>query len=194
MADLFGGRFMPDILARRHGAGERLAEAGSLLDEAADEQIESLRTRVSWLTRRAQGLEHDDTPLSPALEEELRQSERELLERVRRARLTRQPGPPGTAPAEPGLDVAALRAALGAGEALLEYGVIDDELFACVVSREHLVLHRQVAPWPEVLQALRSARFQIEALSHGAEPLAGHLASLTARCQARMAQLHALVW
>jgi CHAT domain len=156
--------------------------------------VNSLRTRVSWLTRRAQGLELDDTTLSPVLEEELRRSERELLERVRRARLTRQPGHAGPSLAEPGLDVAALREALGAGEALLEYGVIDDELFACVVSREHLVLQRQVARWPDVLQALRSARFQIESLSHGAHLLAGHLASLTARCQARMAELHSLVW
>lgn len=173
--------------------GERLADAGPGPQTRGDEQIDSLRTRVSWLTRRAQGLEHDDSLLSPALEEELRRSERELLERVRRARLTGRPGQDPTG-LEQELDLAALRGALGAGEALLEYGVIDDELFACVVSRDGIVLQRRLAAWPAVLQALRSARFQIETLSHGAEAITGHLDSLVARCQARMAQLHRLVW
>lgn len=173
--------------------GERLSEPATGPDALADEQIDSLRSRVSWLTRRAQGLEHDDSPLSPALEEELRRSERELLERVRRARLTRRPGQDPTGADQP-LDVDALRDALGAEECLLEYGVIDDELFACVVRREGVVLQRRLAAWPAVLQALRSARFQIETLSHGAEAMASHLPSLTARCQARMAQLHGLVW
>lgn len=177
--------------------GERLEEPSAPADAEAgadaDDPIYSLRGRVSWLTRRAQGLELDDSLLSPALEEELRQSERALLERVRRARLVRRPGI-DAAGLEPGLDLPALCGALGPGEALLEYGVLDDELFACVVTAEGVVLQRRVASWQAALQALRSVRFQIEALSHGAQAMAGHLASLTARCQTRLQQLHGLVW
>ena len=57
-----------------------------------------------------------------------------------------------------------------------------------------MLLLRHLAPWPEVLEALRSARFQIESLRHGAAPAHRHLATLTARTQTRMARLHALVW
>ena len=72
---------------------------------------------------------------------------------------------------------------LGEGDALVEYGVVDDELFACVVTRAGVVLQRHVADWPAVLEAVRSARFQIETLRHGAAPVARHLAVLTERAQ-----------
>ena len=72
--------------------------------------------------------------------------------------------------------------------------MVDDELFACVVTRAGVVLQRHVADWPAVLEAVRSARFQIETLRHGAAPVSRHLAILTERTQTRMRQLHALVW
>ncbi len=83
---------------------------------------------------------------------------------------------------------------LGAGDALVEYGVQDDELFACIVDRDGVALHRHLARWSEVLDALRSARFQIETLRHGAAPVAQHLAPLTERARIRLRKLHALVW
>ena len=86
------------------------------------------------------------------------------------------------------------RTLLGEGDALVEYGVVDAELFACVVTRAGVVLQRHVADWSAVLEAVHSARFQIETLRHGAAPVARHLAILTERAQKRMRQLHALVW
>ena len=80
------------------------------------------------------------------------------------------------------------------GDALVEYGVLDDELFACVVTRAGVALQRHVAHWPAVLEAVHSARFQIETLRHGAAPVSRHLAILTERAQTRMRRLHALVW
>ena len=72
--------------------------------------------------------------------------------------------------------------------------MVDDELFACVVTRAEVALWRRIANWPAVLEAVRSARFQIETLRHGAAPVSRHLAILTERAQKRMRQLHALVW
>ena len=60
--------------------------------------------------------------------------------------------------------------------------------------RAGVALKRQIADWPAVVEAVHSARFQIETLRHGAEPVSRHLALLTERARSRMRRLHALVW
>lgn len=201
--------------------GERLEGRGARADDGAtdDTPTQDLRARFNWLSRRAQGLLDDETAASPALVEELRRTEQALMERARRQRLAQAPGhgagrvesapsitpradpPAATAVFAGDADTAsatelpaALCAALADGEALLAYGVLDNELFACVVKRDGVTLRRRLAAWPEVLAALRAVRFQIESLSHGATPLAQHAATLLARCQARLGQLHGLLW
>jgi CHAT domain-containing protein len=79
-------------------------------------------------------------------------------------------------------------------DVLVEYGVQDDELFACIVTPATVTLHRNLASWSKVLDALRAARFQIETLGHGATPVQQHIQTLTDRARIRMQQLHALVW
>ena len=181
---------------RARSLGERLAEGGGLAEDAAT--THGLRERLNWLYRRAQALE-DDGESSAALSDELRRTELALLERARRDRLARHA--PAAAPAtgrgegnDEHLDIEALHGRLGDGGALVEYGVLDDELFACVVTRTGVTLHRQLAAWSEVLDALRAARFQIDTLRHGAAPVREHLDRLTSRAQLRMGRLHALVW
>ena len=180
---------------RARSLGERLAEGGGLADDAA---THGLRDRLNWLYRRAQALD-DDGESSAPLSDELRRTELALLERARRDRLARHA--PSAAPAtgraegsEEHVDIEALHGRLGDGGALVEYGVLDDELFACVVTRTGVTLHRQLAAWSEVLDALRAARFQIDTLRHGAAPVREHLERLTSRAQLRMGRLHALVW
>lgn len=186
---------------RARSLGERLAEGGGSVDAdaAADAAAtHGLRDRLNWLYRRAQALD-DGGESSAPLTDELRRTELALLERARRDRLARHA--PSAAPAtgrgagndEP-LDIEGLHARLGDGGALVEYGVLDDELFACVVTRTGVTLHRQLAAWSEVLEALRAARFQIDTLRHGAAPVCEHLERLTSRAQLRMGRLHALVW
>ena len=180
---------------RARALGERLArgtdpDAGADPVDTAD--TGDLRARLNWLYRRVRRLQDEAMP-SAVLTAELRTTEHLLLERARRQRLA---APDRHEPAGPDDDVnvEALQELLGEGDALVEYGVVDDELFACVVTRAGVALKRHVAHWPEVLEAAQSARFQIETLRHGAAPVSRHLAILTERAQTRMRQLHALVW
>lgn len=174
---------------RARSLGERLAQGSGLEDNAS---TQGLRERLNWLYRRVQRLDHEGES-SSALTGELRRTELELLERARRARLS-APAAERAAVSDDHVDVDALQNSLGEGDALVEYGVLDNELFACVVTRASVGIQRHVAHWSEVLEATHSARFQIETLRHGAASVARHLATLTERAQARMRRLHALVW
>ena len=175
---------------RARSLGERLAQTTG---PAGDPSTQGLRERLNWLYRRVQRLD-DDGESSTALSDELRRTERELLERARRVRLADAANPQQPSGVDDDFSVEALQALLGDDGALVEYGVLDGELFACVVTRAGVSLQRQLAPWPEVLDALRAARFQIDTLRHGAAPVQRHLASLGARTTQRMVRLHALVW
>ncbi|MGM9487146.1 CHAT domain-containing protein [Ideonella sp. YS5] len=175
---------------RARTLSERLAVVAQA-EAPADADTAALRARVSWLARRAEGLQDDDDVPSPALREELQASEQSLLERVRRQRLAAAT----PAATSDGLDARRLAATLGPGDALLEFALDGDELFACLVRPDGIDVHRRLASWPDVLQAVQAARFQLEALGHGAAAsLQDRLPTLAARCDARLAQVHALVW
>lgn len=155
-----------------------------------DDETVALRERVNWLYRRVQRLQDDAEP-SAVLARELASAEHELLERARRQRLA---APLAQVQALAGLDLAALQAALGPRDALVEYGVMGDELFACVVTPGKVRLVRHLASWTMVLDAVRALRFQIDSLRHGAAPVRQHLAVLEQRTRLRLARLEALVW
>jgi CHAT domain-containing protein len=174
---------------RARSMSERLGQ-GAAFD--AVPSAPGSRDRLNWLYRRVQQLE-DEGESAAALGEELRRTERELLEGNRRARLLLSQ-PELVEVAEHEVDVTRLQDLLSATDALVEYGVLDDELFACVVTRDSISVHRQLASWAEVLEALQAARFQIDTLRHGAAPVQHHLPALAARTQLRMGRLHALVW
>jgi tetratricopeptide (TPR) repeat protein len=181
---------------RARSLGERLVQ-GSAATEG-DASTRQLRERLNWLYRQVRQLDNDGEP-SAGLAAELQRTERELLERARRARLAAPPlvaaePTEGNDPVDDGFTLEALQRRLGEGGALVEYGVLDDELFACVVTPGAVSVQRRVARWSEVLDALRAARFQIDTLRHGAASLQPHLAMLEARARQRMARLHALVW
>ena len=166
------------------------AAAGPSGGESAEVGV--LRARLHWLYRRTQRL--DEPPqVSAQMLQEQRQVEDALLEEARRQRLA---APDGHRPAgaEGGFAAAALVGQLGDAEALVEYGVLDDELFACVVTARGVQVHRSIASWPEVLEALRLMHFQMETLRHGAAPVSQHLDTLARRAGQRLHQLHELVW
>jgi CHAT domain-containing protein len=174
---------------RARTLGERLEHHANVADDAS---TQALRERLNWLHRRVQRMDDDGEP-SAAMTQTLRHTERALLEQSRRTRL-----------AAPALDTAphhgddlavrTLQGLLGDDGALVEYGVQDNELFACVITPGSVQIHRRVAAWGEVLDALRAARFQINTLRHGTTLMQKHLDSLTMRTQQRMQRLHALVW
>jgi CHAT domain-containing protein/tetratricopeptide (TPR) repeat protein len=184
-------RYRARSLADKLDEGEAEQDA-----QARAEGDPELRERLQWLYRRVQRLQDEDER-SPALQDELHRAEHELLERARRRRLAAHPVAadlPGAATNPAAFSVAALQAALSAHDAVVEYGVLDDELFALIVTRSQLLLQRHVASWAQVVQALHSTRFQIETLRHGVAPVQAHLAAITHRTQLRLQQLHALVW
>ncbi len=179
-------RFRARVLGER--LGEPTGNAGESLESDPEKD---LRTRLSWLYRRRQKL-IDDGDDSQSVSLEARQVERDLLELARRRRLT---GNVDALSTDSGaFDPTALQAALAEGEMLIEYGVVDDELFACVVTRYCIALQRRMANWSEAVEAIRTARFQIETLRYGAGSVDRHLALLTRRSQAALRRVHDLVW
>ncbi len=180
-------RFRARVLDER--LGEATAAEG---DEPDDEVASTLRARLNWLYRRMQRLDEEAEP-GAALVDEARRIELELLERARRQRFAAQAGPSDRHRSE-AFDVQTLQSLLGVTEALVEYGALDNQLFACVVTHDRLDIVHPLAAWDDVLDAMRSARFQVETLRHGAGPVERHLDILTQRMQVRMSRLHDLVW
>jgi tetratricopeptide (TPR) repeat protein len=176
-------RFKARALRERLGSGavEAVHVAGS----------EALRARLNWIYRCQQRLVEDEGDAPAALHDEAARLESELLEAARRERLLLAPG---AAPLEHVFDLAALPAALGAGRALVEYGVVGDELFALVVRSDGVRLHRRMASWAAVVQAVQGLRFQLDTLRAGESLPAAHAPMLQDRARRRLAQLHALVW
>jgi CHAT domain-containing protein/tetratricopeptide (TPR) repeat protein len=180
-------RFRARSLAERLDAGGADPEPEP---EGEGKGAPALRERLQWLYRRVQRLDDDGDP-STELAAELRRTERELLEQARRQRLGAPLRPSAAVDA---LDLAALRKALAPGDALVEFGVLDDELLAWIVRPAGVQLLRQVASWREVQRALRAVHFQMDSLRHGSAQLQTHLPSLTQRAQTRLRQLHDLLW
>lgn len=216
----------PDLLGRQAGpeaTGPEVAADAPELGAGPDAPVAVLRSRLDALYRHEAQLVEQDRAPPPELGAAMRQLERELLERVRRARLaeaaratahdfqtphsphapdpTITPTSPAVAsardaphPGPAGLDVPALQRALGPARALVAYGVLDDELFAVVVRAGGVHLMRRLASWAATERAVESLRFQLEAPRAGEAAMAAHRERLASRTQQRLAQLHGLVW
>lgn len=177
---------------RARSLGDRMSSSKGDTSEPERSAAVDLRARVVWLYRRLQRLQ-DEAGTSTELTAQLRSAERELLERLRRARLV-ETGDADVRIDALELDASALRAALRNGDALVEYGVIADELFACIVTQQGVRVQRHLASWREVSAALHSLRLQLDTMRHGLQRLQRHLPLLTQRIQACLQRLHSLVW
>ncbi len=147
-------------------------------------------TRLVWLQRRQRHL-RDDHDAVVSLDAQIRAAEHELLDRARRNRFS------ATARAraiDSALDTQALQQHLKADEALVEYGVLDDELFAVVVTPSAIVLHRQLASWRRVVEVVRWTRFQLESPAYGGAAMQRHAAALQHRVTHHLRALHGLIW
>ena len=173
---------------RARALGDRLRRRESFDDEDATRE---LRTRANWLRRRVTRIADEGGEVASALDE-LRQAELALLEHGRRERLVNARASGESSAFDDDLET--LTRSFQSGDALVEYGVVGDELFACVATADGVRVRRGIASWREVQENLRSARFQIESLRHGSGPLASHLEVLVHRAQVRMRRLHHLVW
>ena len=169
-------RFRARALGERAGAGPRPRETTRPTRRAC-------ATRLNWLYRRVQRLQDDGEP-SAALTDELRRTEHELLERARRAAPRGARGRPRQRAPTTHFDCRRLAGACWA--TTTRWSSTACSTTSCSPASSlapACALQRHVARWGEVLEALRSARFQIETLRHGAAPVAQHLAILTERAQ-----------
>lgn len=153
----------------------------------ADATARALRERLDWLYRRA--LREREEGRAGAWSE-VRALERELAEHLRRERIAAPGALAGPAP--DALDLAALRARLAAADALVEYGALDDELFAVVVRRDGETLVRRLASWREAQAGVQALRLQIDGLRLGAADR--HLGQRIERATRRGQALHAQLW
>jgi tetratricopeptide (TPR) repeat protein len=166
--------------------------ARQVFDEAGDPVAIALRTRVNWLHRRSLRFEQQGE-ISQRVLDELNNSESELLEHSRRRRMARVHSGDDDAAVEC-LDIGALQEALEVRDALVEYGLADGKLFACVVSHAGVEVIRTLPRWDTVQQAICATRFQIDALRHGSAMPARHLPVLMHRARTNLVALHDLVW
>lgn len=157
----------------------------------ADGSLGVLRDRVRWLhchLGRPDAAPRDNK----ALREQLVVLERDLLESLRRQRLSE--GDIDGVSARAPLDLGALLAALGDDTVLVEYGQAGGELFACTTSSEGVRLWRGLAKAAEWTEALRRVRFQIDTMRHGTDRLSAHAEMLRSRSRHHLGCLYDMLW
>jgi CHAT domain-containing protein/tetratricopeptide (TPR) repeat protein len=187
-------QFRARALSERLGEWRRLSEKEGTAE--SDDEVR-LRQRLNWLNRHLQQLidNGDDTE---AAVQEARTVERDLLERARRRRIaTAAESNAQTAESTSTrtFNPETLRKVLvSETDVVVEYFAIDDELLAFIADRASVTLVREIASWSEVLDAIETARFQIETLRFGAETAAQHSARLNRRAELAMASLYRLLW
>ena len=179
---------------RARALADRLGSV-AYFEADSDTQLRDLHHRLAWSQRRLRRLREDGEDTDVA-ESEIRKLEHEYLEVQRRSRLTA--GDRGSSASEATSasqqSFATLQAALPAGAAVVEYGVIDDELFACVVDGESVHVVRHITAWSTVEGAIRRVHFQMDAMRTSQLLPLQHLRQLEARARHALQQLHALIW
>lgn len=166
---------------RARALDERRRETGLV----PDAEVLRLRQHLNWLYRRAQRQGAGEGEPTG----EILRAEAELGERQRRQRVLAAPGA-DAAERPSAFDTAALPP----GAAIVAFGVLDDELFACVLRDGAVRLVRRLAGAAAVQEAVEAAQFQLATLGSGAGTLQRHLDTLVERALRRLEALHRLVW
>jgi CHAT domain-containing protein len=169
---------------------ERLEHAAPPAPVAGPDQEDTAERhlRLRWLQQQRQRrIQDGEGDLPAALQAETTRLERELLETARRRRVLAATA--GVA-SPSRLDLARLQQRLRPERALVEYGVVGDELFAVVVTASRVEVARSLARWPLVEEALRQLRFQLETLRGDPQALLPHMPLLLERARRRLQQLH----
>ncbi len=187
-------QFRARALSERLGESRKLREKEGIVER--DDEIR-LRQRLNWLNRHLQQLVDNGEDTESATHE-ARNVERDLLERARRHRIaaaTRPNAQNVESIATQTFNAETLRTLFShESDVLVEYFAIDDELVAFVANHAGVALVRNVASWGDVLDAIETARFQIETLRFGAEAAAQHSERLNRRAELAMTALYRLLW
>lgn len=180
---------------------ERLGEPKHTLAETTVErqtvlEAKELRAQLDLLYRRISKLQIEGES-TEGLVEESRRIEQKLLEHARRERIASANGSDQLSRGNrlnSAVSATAVRAALRKGEALVEYGVLDDELFACIVKAEAILVVRNLSHWASAKNAIDDVRFQVGAPQFGMVSQGRHEQLLQARVQAAQKTLYDLVF
>lgn len=178
---------------RARALADRLGEV-ALSHRTGDASLDDLQYRLAWSQRRLRRLRQDGDDTDVA-ETEIRQLENEYLEALRRWRLTNTGNRQSELAAS--LDeqsLAAVQERLPESSAIIEYGVIDDELFACVINDVSVRVVRRVATWNTVEGAIRRVQFQMDAMRTSRLLPPQNALLLEARARKALQQLHGLIW
>lgn len=187
---------------RARALSERLA-ADDRRDAGGQAPTDGRRDRLDWLLRRLRRQQQGEGP-DDGLERLVLRDEQALLEQLRRQRiaLAGAASTASTAGAERGdaegaapapFDPDRLRRALQPGDALVEYGVVDDALFAVLATRD-AVHCCPLGSWAAARRALQGVRMQLDSALLQLPAMVAHEATLRQRAQARLQQLHAHLW
>ncbi len=163
------------------------------LAQADAEPEEPLPEREGWRWLHGQwrqALAAGDGSRAADLQQRTRRAESEWLEAARRARAAAAGG--RSAGPAPALEPAALRAALGAGQALVEYVQLGERLAACVVTAQGVAC--KLLDGRDLDRRIESLRQQLDTLRHGASMLQRHADQLAERARRHLAALHAQLW
>jgi CHAT domain-containing protein/predicted negative regulator of RcsB-dependent stress response len=178
---------VPNVAAEGRECGP---DGGNIESSAHDVE----RSRLNWLYRRIRRLEADGENAEPLVEESKR-IEQNLLEYVRRERIGSIDG--RTSPdASYGLaiDPLSIQSKLGPTRALIEYGILDDELFVCLVKSDGVSVQRNISHWPTAKAAIEQVRFQLGTIHYTPTMIVHHNETLLRRLKAALKQLHDLIW
>jgi CHAT domain-containing protein/tetratricopeptide (TPR) repeat protein len=186
-----GARSGPRERARRRRI-EELNYWYRRLNEA--ERGEAPRAAAEPIRREIAHREAEIASLSRAA-----QLERSTVAADESGRVTPGAGPRATArsllaPASGAILLSDLATVLDAGEALVEYAMLDDELHAFVVVDGHLTHVGPFASRASVAEAIERWLFQAEKTTLGADYLESHAGSLAEVARRVLGHLHALVW
>ena len=156
--------------------------------------LDDLQHRLTWSQLRLRHLREDGDD-TEATEIEIRRLEQEYLEVQRRWRSTAPDSrQPGLALSLDEQTLASLQQALPERAAIIEYGVIDDELFVCLINKASIRVVRRVATWNAVEGAIRRVQFQMDAMRTSRLLPPQHVLQLEARARKALQQLYDLIW
>jgi len=182
-------------LSRSRGLVDSLGSDLSLTVEASDEErelirrMELLREELNFLYRQDNLADSAGGETRHRLRREIQSHERALLELTRQVQHRRPPPAHGAL-----VEVGKFQEQLGPDTTLIEYGAIDDEVIAFVVTFDDIQAVRNLARASHVANEISQFRFQIDALRFGSAAIRRHLPSLTARARKHLNSLYNHLW
>ncbi len=181
------------LLRRLESARAQSLVSAITLNDQADGVDAASREQLRWLNEQwSQAIGQDDSKRATQLQARAKDLERNWLEQQRRAQAAAGFSGSKAEAITGGLDIEALQAQLADDVAMVMYGLVNDQLAACVVTGTQI---RHVVTGATGLDdRIQQMDFQINSLRFGAPALRAHAAQMLLRTRAHLQALYDLVW